>query len=182
MATLSKHTNERQYDTALSSGARRGAAKCDENDLLKTQPSPKDRTERHVEPMRPRSEPESSSLGWDAAGTSRPMSSSLRARAQGQAPQRKGDESTVYATDDLFRRVGYYDLRAYTQLVDNGLSQGFILVRHHTLVNTIQSVFRAGSPQPRSATALSMAVEQLDRLALMASTQGIPMDQGELLK
>lgn len=76
---------------------------------------------------------------------------------------------------DLFRRVGYYDFRAYTQLTSSGLSQGFVLARHHTLVGTVQTVFRAGKPHASSAEALQMALEKLARLVEIAGETGLPM-------
>jgi hypothetical protein len=77
--------------------------------------------------------------------------------------------------DDLFRRVGYYDFRAYTQLTSGGLSQGFVLVRRHTLVGTVQAVFRAGRPNALNAVALSMALEKLNQLAVLAALKGLPI-------
>ena len=81
--------------------------------------------------------------------------------------------------DDLFRRMGYYDFRAYTQLTSAGLSQGFVLVRHHLMVGTIQSVFRAGKPHERSAVALSRALEKLEQLVAIAAQDDLPLDTGE---
>lgn len=80
---------------------------------------------------------------------------------------------------DLFKRVGYYDFRAYTQLTSGGLSQGFVLARHHTLVGTVQTVFRAGKPCTKSSEALSMAMEKLDQLAAIADQEPLPLRSGE---
>ncbi len=80
---------------------------------------------------------------------------------------------------DLFRRVGYYDFRAYTQRTSGGLNQGFVLVRHHLLVGTVQTVFRAGKPQTQSADALSMALEKMDHLASIAGQDGLPLESDE---
>lgn len=76
---------------------------------------------------------------------------------------------------DLFRRVGYYDFRAYTQPTSSGLHQGFVLARHHMLVATVQTVFRAGKPQASSAEALRLALEKLAHLADIARESGLPM-------
>lgn len=86
---------------------------------------------------------------------------------------------TDIGRDDLFRRVGYYDFRAYTQRTSDGLNQGFVLVRHHMLVGTVQSVFRAGKPQAQSAVALTMALEKLEHLATIATEDNLPLGQGE---
>ncbi|MBV8158690.1 MAG: hypothetical protein JO278_13575 [Dyella sp.] len=80
---------------------------------------------------------------------------------------------------DLFKRVGYYDFRAYTQLTSGGLSQGFVLARHHTLVGTVQTVFRAGKPCPQSSEALSLALEKLDQLAAFVTQEPLPLGSGE---
>lgn len=80
---------------------------------------------------------------------------------------------------DLFKRVGYYDFRAYTQLTSSGLSQGFVLARHHTLVGTVQTVFRAGKACPKSSEALSLALEKLNQLAKYVTQEPLPMDTGE---
>nr|WP_315594546.1 hypothetical protein [uncultured Cupriavidus sp.] len=87
------------------------------------------------------------------------------------APEPEGDTDR-----DLFRRVGYYDFRAYTQLTSSGLNQGFVLARHHLLVGTVQTVFRAGKAHVSSAEALRMALEKLAHLANIASETGLPMD------
>lgn len=71
--------------------------------------------------------------------------------------------------DALFRRAGYYDFRADTELTSGGLHQGFVLVRHHTLIGTVQTVFRAGKPQAQSDKALSLALEKLEQLAALAA-------------
>jgi len=75
--------------------------------------------------------------------------------------------------------VGYYDFRAYTQLSSRGESQGFVLVRHHTLVDTVQTVFRAGKPRPKSSEALSLVMEKLDQLVAIVTLQPLPMGSGE---
>lgn len=84
---------------------------------------------------------------------------------------------------DLFRRVGYYDFRAYTQLTSSGMNQGFVLARHHMLSGTVQTAFRAGTAQAKSADALAMALEKLEHLAAIAAEDGLPiglpMDSGE---
>jgi hypothetical protein len=80
---------------------------------------------------------------------------------------------------DLFRRVGYHDFRAYTQLTSGGLHQGFVLARHHTMVGTVQAVFRAGKPHPKSSEALLMALAKLDQLATLASEADLPLQAGE---
>ncbi|PLQ00241.1 hypothetical protein [Cupriavidus pauculus] len=81
--------------------------------------------------------------------------------------------------DDLFRRVGYYDFRAYTQRTSNGLNQGFVLVLHHMMLGTVQSVFRAGKPQAQSAIALAMALEKLQHLVAIAAEDDLPLGSGE---
>jgi len=91
-------------------------------------------------------------------------------------------EPTTLVTEPeqgLFRRVGYYDFRAYTQLTSGGLSQGFVLARHHMLVGTVQTVFRAGKPQPKSSEALLIAQEKLDQLAAIAAREPLPLGTGE---
>ncbi|WP_156545843.1 hypothetical protein [Cupriavidus sp. D384] len=84
---------------------------------------------------------------------------------------------------DLFRRVGYYDFRAYRQLTSNGMNQGFVLARHHTLSGTIQTAFGAGKAQAKSSDALAIALEKLEHLAAIAAEDGLPfglpMDSGE---
>jgi len=80
---------------------------------------------------------------------------------------------------DLFKRVGYYDFRAYTQLTSSGLSQGFVLARHHTLVGTVQRVFRAGKPCPKSSEALSLALEKLEQLAAIVTQKPLSMGSDE---
>ncbi len=42
------------------------------------------------------------------------------------------------------RRVGYHDFKAFTEQLASGKYQGFVLVRHHTVAGTLQTVFRAG--------------------------------------
>jgi len=80
---------------------------------------------------------------------------------------------------DLFRRVGYYDFRAYTQLTSGGLSQGFVLARHHTLVGMVQAVFRAGKPCSDSSEALSLAMAKLEHLATIARQAPLQMGSDE---
>lgn len=80
---------------------------------------------------------------------------------------------------DYFRRVGYYDFRAYTQLTSSGLSQGFVLARHHTLVGTTQTVFHAGGPCPSSAHAMSLAMTKLDHLTAIVTQSRLPLGPGE---
>jgi len=80
---------------------------------------------------------------------------------------------------DLFKRVGYYDFRAYTQLTSCGQSQGFVLARHHTLVGTVQAVFRAGKPCPTSSEALSLALEKLSQLAAFVTQEPLPLGSNE---
>lgn len=80
---------------------------------------------------------------------------------------------------DLFKRVGYYDFRAYTQLTSDGLSQGFVLARHHTMVGTVQTVFRAGKPCPKSSEALSLAMEKLGELADIVTQEPLSIGTGE---
>ncbi|TPQ43845.1 hypothetical protein [Cupriavidus pinatubonensis] len=80
--------------------------------------------------------------------------------------------------DALFRRVGYYDFRACTELTSSGLNQGFVLVRHHTLIGTVQTVFRAGKPQAQRDMALFMALEKLGQLAALAARDRLPKRHG----
>lgn len=74
----------------------------------------------------------------------------------------------------------YYDFRAYTQVTSDGLNQGFVLARHHMLVGTVQTRFRAGKPQARSEEALMLALAQLDHLAAIASREDLPMQSDAL--
>ncbi len=45
------------------------------------------------------------------------------------------------------RRAGYYEFKAYTEPLANGMHQGFVLVCQHTFAGIQQSVFRAGRPR-----------------------------------
>lgn len=89
--------------------------------------------------------------------------------------------------EDLFRRMGYYDLRAYAQRTSSGLSQGCVLVRHHTLVGTNKKVFYVGNPQQECERALAIALDELNQLARNIENgdfpplegNGVPMAPGE---
>lgn len=80
---------------------------------------------------------------------------------------------------DLSLRVGYYDFRAYTQLTSAGLSQGFVLARHHTLCGIVQTTFRAGKPQTKCSVALELALEKLAHLASIARQGELPLGSDE---
>ncbi len=80
---------------------------------------------------------------------------------------------------DLCLRVGYYDFRAYTQLTSAGLSQGFVLARHHTLCGIVQTTFRAGKPQAKCSVALELALEKLAHLASIVREGELPLGPGE---
>ncbi|CAG2150761.1 hypothetical protein LMG31506_04285 [Cupriavidus yeoncheonensis] len=80
---------------------------------------------------------------------------------------------------DLCLRVGYYDFRAYTQLTSTGLSQGFVLVRHHTLCGIVQTTFRAGKAQAKCSVALEIALEKLGHLASIAREGQLPLGSDE---
>lgn len=172
MAMLRKNAEDGQYGALLSSGAwgflSQGRAGRENAGSLKTVP------EGDITAPPPRGE---FSTSDEAPPTDHSVLRPFRAGAQRRTKPLDAEERD--ATEDLFRRVGYHDLRAYTQLVDGGLSQGFVLVRHHTLVGTVQKVFRVGAAQPKSAVALAMAVAQLNRLACIVDQEGLALDCGE---
>lgn len=55
------------------------------------------------------------------------------------------------------KRVGYHDFKACAEQLASGKYQGFVHVRHHKLVGTVQTVFRAGRPVMDEAEALANA-------------------------
>lgn len=61
-------------------------------------------------------------------------------------------------------RVGYHDLKAYTQLLSTGKYQGFVLVKHHTLAGIVQTVFHAGRSTLDEAEAFAQAEARMERL------------------
>jgi hypothetical protein len=70
---------------------------------------------------------------------------------------------------DSVRRVGYYDFKAYTEHLTSGRFQGFVLVRHHLMTGTVQTVFRAGRPMRLEEEAFALAEGKLSKLAMLAS-------------
>ncbi len=69
------------------------------------------------------------------------------------------------------RRVGYHDFTAYTERLSGGKFQGFVLVRHHTLVGTVQSVFRAGRAALEEGEAFARAECKVVELMHLISTE-----------
>jgi len=67
------------------------------------------------------------------------------------------------------RRVGYHDFKAYTERLTCGKYQGFVLVRHHTLVGTVQSVFRAGRAALEEGEAFARAEGKVVELMRIVS-------------
>jgi hypothetical protein len=69
------------------------------------------------------------------------------------------------------RRVGYHDFKAYTERLARGKYQGFVLVRHHTLVGAVQSVFRAGQVALEEREAFSRAEGKVVELMRLVSVE-----------
>jgi len=69
------------------------------------------------------------------------------------------------------RRVGYHDFKAYTERLAGGKYQGFVLVRHHTLVATVQTVFRAGRAAAEEGDAFARAEGKVVELMHLVSTE-----------
>jgi len=72
------------------------------------------------------------------------------------------------------RRAGYYEFKAYTEPLTNGKHQGFVLVRHHTLAGTLQTVFRAGRPSMEEAEAFAMAETRVADLIELIGSGRLP--------
>lgn len=72
---------------------------------------------------------------------------------------------------ESFRRVGYHDFKAYTECLACGKYQGFVLVRHHTLVGTVQTVFRAGRAAVEEGEAFARAEGKVVELMRLVSTE-----------
>lgn len=70
---------------------------------------------------------------------------------------------------ESLRRVGYHDFRAYTEQHASGKYQGFVLVRRHTLVGIVQTVFRAGRATIERTDALAQAEARLAELIRLAA-------------
>lgn len=146
MTTLRKNADERQCGAPSSTGTVRALSESS-GDLRDTPDTYRVRGGTGAEPLRPK--PYVSAGPGEGIIAKQSTNQRLRSYAQPCTEQHDVREPVGYASQDLFRRVGYHDLRAYTQLVDGGLSQGFVLVRHHTLVGTVQKIFPAGAPHPR---------------------------------
>jgi len=67
------------------------------------------------------------------------------------------------------QRIGYYDFKAYTEQLPSGRYQGFVLVRHHTLAGTVQTVFRAGRATTAEENAFASAEIKTVALIRIAS-------------
>ncbi|WP_455289160.1 hypothetical protein [Cupriavidus necator] len=72
------------------------------------------------------------------------------------------------------RRAGYYEFKAYTEPLTNGMHQGFVLVRQHTFAGIQQSVFRAGRPSVAEADAFAMAEARVADLIVLIGTGRMP--------
>ncbi|WP_316150628.1 hypothetical protein [Cupriavidus sp. BIC8F] len=72
---------------------------------------------------------------------------------------------------ESFRRVGYHDFKAYTERLAGGKYQGFVLVRHHTLVGTVQTVLRAGRAALEERDAFARAEGKVVELMRLVSTK-----------